>query len=399
MTDDRRRYLMNGDADGLKVGCVVGRPGITPAFVVLDGAGQEVEPITRFLVSISLSDYPNTTIRSYAYGLLKWFRVLWFLDVPWDTASRTEADCLVGHMRNARNPQRFRRGGTAVPGSINLRTGKPVLAPGYAATTINHTLSVIRSFYEHHHGRGDGPVVNPIPANPAAAAARRHRSPIDATPVFSRGALRQRVPRLAPRSMSDEQWDDFYGAMRSTRDKALILMFVSSGARASELLGVRMSDVDWSGHRFYVTSKGSRARQPVPASPEALRALAAYLDERPVLRPTDLLWRTLRGPDRLLTYTAMRRMLQRANEKLGTNWTAHDLRHTAAMRLARDAEMPIVHTQAVLRHAHLATTTTYLRADTEEIFAQVQQHFARPRPTPQPGPGYDPEDMKAVFGD
>jgi integrase len=31
----------------------------------------------------------------------------------------------------------------------------------------------------------------------------------------------------------------------------------------------------------------------------------------------------------------MRRVLQRANGKLGTNWTLHDLRHTAATRMIR----------------------------------------------------------------
>jgi hypothetical protein len=35
-----------------------------------------------------------------------------------------------------------------------------------------------------------------------------------------------------------------------------------------------------------------------------------------------------------LTYAALRRTLQRANARLGTNWTLHDLRHTAAMRMA-----------------------------------------------------------------
>jgi site-specific recombinase XerD len=50
-------------------------------------------------------------------------------------------------------------------------------------------------------------------------------------------------------------------------------------ARASELPGIQLGDIGRSKGRLSVTSKGTRARQPVPASPEALAHLATYLDE------------------------------------------------------------------------------------------------------------------------
>jgi integrase len=56
----------------------------------------------------------------------------------------------------------------------------------------------------------------------------------------------------------------------------------------------------------------------------------------------------------------MRRVLQRANDKLGTNWTLHDLRHTAAARMAADASLTLPEVQTVMRHAHLSTTQRYL---------------------------------------
>ncbi|WP_326608883.1 site-specific integrase [Streptomyces scopuliridis] len=37
----------------------------------------------------------------------------------------------------------------------------------------------------------------------------------------------------------------------------------------------------------------------------------------------------------------MRRILQRANDKLGTNWTLHDARHTAATRMAGDDRLTL----------------------------------------------------------
>ena len=66
--------------------------------------------------------------------------------------------------------------------------------------------------------------------------------------------------------------------MRSDRDRALLAFYVSSGARASELLGLRMGDIDWAGKKICVISKGSRLREAIPASPDAFVYLACYLD-------------------------------------------------------------------------------------------------------------------------
>jgi site-specific recombinase XerD len=62
-------------------------------------------------------------------------------------------------------------------------------------------------------------------------------------------------------------------------------------------------------------------------------------------------------------YPASRRMLQRANESLGTGWTLHALRHTAAQRMVDDPGLSLTDVQWVLGHAHLTTTQVYLNAD------------------------------------
>ena len=58
---------------------------------------------------------------------------------------------------------------------------------------------------------------------------------------------------------------------------ALLEFYVSSGARASELLGLTVEDVDWGGQLIYVVSKGTRLRQPVPALLDVFRYLGRYL--------------------------------------------------------------------------------------------------------------------------
>jgi integrase len=61
-----------------------------------------------------------------------------------------------------------------------------------------------------------------------------------------------------------------------------------------------------------------------------------------------------------LRYDAARAMFNRANAVLGANWSLHDLRHTAAYRMARDPQVPLTDVQWVLGHARLSTTQRYL---------------------------------------
>jgi len=159
-----------------------------------------------------------------------------------------------------------------------------------------------------------------------------------------------------------------------------------------------LEDVDWSRQLFYVVSKGSRLRQPVPVSPTALRHLVLYLAEVGASAPGEPLWRARRGEVRPLTYWAMRRVLQRANAALGTNWTLHDLRHTAATRLANDPAMTLQEVRAILRHADINTTGIYTAVRVEDLFDKLQEHFTAPRPTRRLAPGYDPADVAVVFG-
>lgn len=85
-----------------------------------------------------------------------------------------------------------------------------------------------------------------------------------------------------------------------------------------------------------------------------------------------------RGPGKCrqpLTYDALRAVLRRANALLGTNWTMHDLRHTAAVRMIRDENLTLRDVQTILGHAHLSSTQVYLEED-DEVIRRVSQHLA-----------------------
>ncbi|GAB2668251.1 site-specific integrase [Gordonia jinhuaensis] len=395
---DVRQLVFEGGVALPTLGSVVACEGsVLPFSVVIDGA--EVEPVAAYLASLVVSDVSPLTVRSYAHDLLRWWRVLSAVGVAWDRATRDDVELLVGWMRTAANPQRRRSDASAAqPGSVNLRTGKPVLAGGYASSTINHALTVVSGFYEFHHLYGRGPVTNPVPITANRHRLLGHRSLMAPIPRIPRAPLRQKPAHRLPRSIPDALWNELFDWMVHDRDRALLALYVSSGARASELLGVTGNRVDWDHQRFWVVSKGTRTLDPLPGSPEAFVFLGRYFDQAGTPGPEEPIWRTLRGQPRPLSYWAMRRILQRANDVLGTNWTAHDLRHTAATRMANDPRLTLTEVQTVLRHRHVSSTELYVQPRIEEIHDKLQEHFARPAPQRTFTAGYAADDIATVFG-
>lgn len=391
-----RAELTEGRIELGRWGAVVeGDPSLP--FVVVDPDGAAVEPISRFLQDLALSDASPLSCRSYAHDLLRWWRLLGLLEVGWDRATTDDVATLVGWLRYARNPQRRRS--AVEPGSVNLRTGKRTLPAGYAPSTINHSLSVISGFYDFHASYGRGPLANPVPNQSGRQALSAQRASADRQTRTPRARLRQRPAERQPRSIPDAMWDELFDSMTCDRDRALLACYVSSGARASELLGVTVDRVDWAGQRLWVMSKGSRLLEEVPASPDAFVYLAGYLADHGLPADGEPLWRTLHGPVRPLTYSATRAILNRANAKLGTNWTLHDMRHTAATRMARDPALTLTDVQTVMRHRQLSTTQRYTRVRLDDLIETMQEHYARPRVERHFASGYATDDVRTVFGE
>src|SRR6266511_4053713 len=144
----------------------------------------------------------------------------------------------------------------------------------------------------------------PVHESRSRRRALAHASPLELPRSHRRARLRPKIQPRQPRAIPDAQWEELFGRMRCTRDRALLACYVSSGARASELLGLRLGDIDWQGGQLWVISKGTRLRQPVPASPEAFAYLGTYLDEAGLPAEGGPVWRTRRGESRPLSYWA-----------------------------------------------------------------------------------------------
>ncbi len=94
-------------------------------------------------------------------------------------------------------------------------------------------------------------------------------------------------------------------------------------------------------------------------------------------------------------------MFERASALPGANWTLHDLRHTAAHRMARDPGLPLADVQWILGHVQLTTTQVYLNPSVEEAVQELRAHQARQaraRAPAPPAPGYGPQSLDVLFG-
>jgi integrase len=284
-------------------------------------------------------------------------------------------------------------------------TGKPSPGRGYATATVVHCESVLRGFYVFHLEAGTGPMVNPFPlARGRRGRANAHHNPMLPFAGERAGRYRPKMARRVPRQIPDETFGQLFAQLGSHRDRALVAFWVSTGARASELLGATAADADPGQQLITVIRKGTRALQQLPASPDAFVWLRLYQLEMAGLVPAGRdqpLWWTLRRPFRALAYDAARAMFTRASAALDANWSLHDLRHSAAYRMARDPAVPLADLQWVMGHAHLSTTQQYLNPLPGDVIESVLAFHARQRecsPVTPPAPGYRVESLTTLFG-
>jgi integrase len=384
-------------------------------FRLIDADGVVVAAAGAYFRDLAACGRAVATQRSYGMALLRWWRFLRAVEIGWDQATRAEARDFLCWVQLADKPERrhwrYPGGGApgtmaVAPGTPNPVTGKRSPGRGYATATVAHCESVLRAFYDFHLEVGTGPMVNPFPlARGGRGRANAHRNPMQPVAAERAGRYRPKTARRIPRQIPDEMFDELFAALGSHRDRALVAFWVSTGARASELLGATAGDADPGQQLITVIRKGTRALQQLPASPDAfvwLRLYQAQLHGLVLAGGDQPLWWTLRRPFRALTYDAARAMFGRANAALGANWTLHDLRHSAAYRMARDPAMPLADLQWVMGHAHLSTTQRYLNPVTEDVIAGVLAFHARQRdrgPAGPPAAGYRAESLQVLFGE
>src|SRR3954464_9019859 len=231
-----------------------------------------------------------------------------------------------------------------------LGTGERGKGKAVAPATVQRKVACLRSFYRHLRREE---ILEHDPTAELRAPRTAHKLP----QVLSRAEIKRLLE--APRGTEP----------RSLRDRALLELMYACGLRASEAIGLEVSDVDLEDGVLRARGKGSKERV-VPIGQSALAALRIYLQRgRPELvkrRPESRLFVNFRGGQltRQGLYKIVRRHAQGAG--LEDRMSPHTLRHTFATHLlAGGCDLRSV--QEMLRHADVATTQLYTHLSSERL--------------------------------
>ena len=229
-----------------KWGRVAAADGVVP-WLVVDDDGVVVEPVLVFLRDFVARGNRPGSVRSYAFGLLRWWRWLRAVGVDWTGRPRPRSAtwCCGCSGQRSRGRRRGRDRSPLRERSTRL-TGKRHLDDLYAPRTVRHSNAVVGSFYEFWIEAGSAPLVNPV-SRRRVNGRRSSAGHNPMQPFRAEGKLRYnpKLPRQRPRTLNDDQWLNLFGVLRSHRDRALLALAVSNGARPSKLLGLRGCDLNW----------------------------------------------------------------------------------------------------------------------------------------------------------
>ena len=155
----------------------------------------------------------------------------------------------------------------------------------------------------------------------------------------------------------------------SLRGRAIIRVFLNTGIRCSELINLKVHDIDWITGDFFVRrGKGGKDRA-LALSDDDLALLKSYIGSSGKLSSSSSrpVFTSLDGVKPLCSRW-LRRWVKRLGEKAGINKHLHPhaFRHTLAVDLLK-ATNSLKTVQDCLGHENIQTTTVYARLVNGEV--------------------------------
>lgn len=244
---------------------------------------------------------------------------------------------------------------------------------------VNHELSIkrklcsIRSFYDYlfKNQRISSNITELVPLP------KIHEKPIIRLSLEEM----ERILELAQSGDKMTKTQQRYQKITAKRDYALLSLFLGTGIRVSECVGMNISDVDFENNAFVVTRKGGN-QVVLYFPPEVADALADYLEERNNVE-------TLPGSEDALFLSLQRkRITQRAVQNLVKKYASvaaplkqkispHKLRSTFATNLYNETG-DIYLVADVLGHSSVDTTRKHYADMTDARRRMAAEHVHLP---------------------
>ena len=193
-----------------------------------------------------------------------------------------------------------------------------------------------------------------------------------------------KIGRSLPQSLSEDEVDALLAAPNvseplGNRDRAMLELLYATGLRVSELINLKMEQMNLNQGVIRIVGKGDRERL-IPVGDEAQDWLRDFIEgariEILLERQTDYLFPTRRG-DRM-TRQAFWHIIKRYAKKAGVNkkLSPHTVRHAFATHLLNNgADLRVV--QLLLGHSDVSTTQIYTHVARERMKDLHSRHHPR----------------------
>ncbi len=192
-----------------------------------------------------------------------------------------------------------------------------------------------------------------------------------------------KVEKTLPKFAKKEQIDSLIlkpstNSIRGMRDAAIIAMLYATGLRVSELIKLKLFDIDWSRGFLKTLGKGKKERV-VPLNEKALGIVANYFSHaRPKLlneKASDLVF--IRKDGKALSRQSVWKIIKKYAALSGINdFSPHKLRHSFATHLL-EGGINLRALQLMLGHSDLATTEIYMHVDKRRLMELYDKHHPR----------------------
>ncbi len=187
----------------------------------------------------------------------------------------------------------------------------------------------------------------------------------------------KRIPRIVGPDEVSSLIKKPGGDSVSLRDRAMLEMMYSSGLRASEVIQIKMGDINFEAGFITITGKGSKQRV-VPVNETALATVRNYIDgSRPrLLKRKSSQFLFLARGGKPMTRQRLWQLIKKYSKELSISMSPHTLRHCFASHLL-DGGADLRALQKMLGHADISTTQIYTKVTPERLKKIHKKHHPR----------------------
>jgi integrase/recombinase XerD len=320
-------------------------------WLMLDEDYQVVEPIQRYLTSLTTSTRSPNTVEAYAYDLRTWWEFLSLKALDWRNINLSDVEDFAYWLR--------------VGDTTKVVSMQPVQAIR-SEKTVNRAITAITSFYEYHiaSGRIDFKQFDRFHL-PQGINREGLLTGIAKSKPTRQKLVKLKEPKSFPGCLTDEQVEALVNACHRLRDKLIILMLNGTGMRKGELLGLCHEDIgDGSDNFIRVVRRnnpnGARVKgqeRTIPVVPELMKMYNDYLIYEYPEPVSDYvfvnIWEGKVGMP--MNPNVLNVMFDRLSKKTGIQVYPHLFRHTYATRLLKANYLP-ERVKHLLGHTSIQTT-------------------------------------------